>query len=430
MNAIAQPETLRARVEGEVDLFQLLVSLWQFRVMIGFITLLTGLLSALYAYTATRTYSVQSVVRPAAVRDLDELNQFGLYTLSPQDALHRVGAALDSYDTRLSFYREHSAEFEALKEPLSTLEQTFERFNERSFHMLWPSANERASAVPFVGIRLSYPEGLDGAGVVNKFVVYAQNRVRQQVATDLETIISNRLAQLDQQINASRASYEASKEAQIAELREADNLKIANLNDELVALRQELSTRRLNRIKQLDENIGIAKSLGIAKPSTPSSLGDKFRANQNIVRTEINNQQLPLYFMGSEALGAERNALARRVSDDFTEPRILQIKSELELLKHNRQIEALRARDDEDLFLSNLAKIREEATRLRLIDFDANALKLVSIDQAAVPPVHADSPNSELIIVLGALLGAGAGIALATAVAHRRQRRQRFSLST
>ena len=70
------------------------------------------------------------------------------------------------------------------------------------------------------------------------------------------------------------------------------------LQDELKALRAQLKTIRFDRIVQLDEAIGIAKSLGIRKPTTPSALGDAERSGSSVMRTEVNNQQIPLYFIG------------------------------------------------------------------------------------------------------------------------------------
>ncbi|MBS7747019.1 hypothetical protein KIN06_16900, partial [Vibrio cholerae] len=70
------------------------------------------------------------------------------------------------------------------------------------------------------------------------------------------------------------------------------------------------------------------------------------------MRTEVNNQQNPMYFLGVEALEAERSALLQRKSDDFSTNRIAQIAKELAMLKNNREIEVLNRRKNEDLFLS------------------------------------------------------------------------------
>nr|WP_272891600.1 GNVR domain-containing protein [Stutzerimonas stutzeri] len=408
----------------------LISALWKQKALIITVTVLAGLIGLAYAVLAPRYYSVQSVLRPAAIKDVDELNHLGIYKLSPKKALAEVAASLDSYDNRLSFFRNNQPLFAELAQPGRSLEQTFEDFNDEAFTLLQPDAKKTGETTPFVGLRLTYPESINGVEVVNGFIQHSLNSVRQQIAADLEILISNRLSQLEKSMAAARANYEASKEVKIAKLTEADALKRVQLSDELSALRQQLKTRRDNRINQLNEAIRIAKSLGITKPTTPSSLGATEVTTQgSVIRTEVNNQQIPLYFMGSEALEAERTALRARRSDDFTEPRIAQIARELKLLEHNRQIETLNSRENEDLFLKGLAGWREEAARLRAMDFDAAALKLVSIDQRAIAPTRPVKPKKTLIVALALVLGGMLGLFIALVLNLRRPRHQADRLS-
>nr|WP_298164589.1 Wzz/FepE/Etk N-terminal domain-containing protein [uncultured Pseudomonas sp.] len=407
-SAMPQPAT------DEIDLAALFQALWEQKVLIVLVTLLVGMLALAYAFLVTPEYQVQSVVRPAAIKDLDALNHTGVYKLTPEQALQRVGASLDSYDSRLEFFRANQGLFETLRQPNRSLEQTFESFNKEAFKMLQPDSKKTDNLSAYVGIQLTYPQDVDGVALVNGLVDYVIQRERERIADDLAVVIQNRLNQLDLKMAAARASYEASKEAKIAELLEADNLKRAELQDELKALRQQLKTRRDNRIAQLDEAARIAKALGIVKPTTPSSLGEVERMTQgSVIRTEVNNQQIPLYFMGSEALEAERDTLRQRRSDDFTEPRIAQIAKELQLLANNRQVEVLKKRENEDLFLKDLANWREEAAHLRSLQIDVPNLKLVSIDQVALEPLRPIKPRKALIVVLGLVLGGMLGIFVA-----------------
>ncbi|RRV00071.1 chain-length determining protein [Stutzerimonas xanthomarina] len=420
MNAVTPPQVLASATPDEIDLIQLFRSLWKQKFLIGGVAVVCTLVGLLYAMLAPRYYTVQSVLRPAAIKDLDELNHLGIYKLSPKQALAQVGATLESYENRLAFFREHPQLFADLVQA-GTLEQTFEAFNDEAFKLLQPDPKKPEGTTPYIGIQLTYPEALDGVEIVNGFVNFSLTNVQKEIAADLDTLIGNRLSQLDKKIAAARASYEASKEIKIAKLTEADALKRAELNDELAALRQQLRTRRDNRINQLNEAIRIATSLGISKPTTPSSLGaPEITSQGSVIRTEVNNQQIPLYFMGSEALEAERKALLARRSDDFTEPRIAQIARELKLLEHNRQIEVLQSRENEDLFLKDLAGWREEAARLRSLQFDAGSLKLVSIDQRAVEPRQPIKPKKALIVALALVMGGMLGVFVALVRYHRR----------
>jgi LPS O-antigen subunit length determinant protein (WzzB/FepE family) len=264
----------------------------------------------------------------------------------------------------------------------------------------------------FVGLSLTYPEGVAGVDVVNGLVAFVLEAERARIDADLKVLVTNRLLNIEQKIDAARANYAASKEAQIALLLEQDSLTRAHLRDELQALRDELKTRRQSRIAVLDEAIQIAESLGIQNPTTPSSMSDSQRQGQ-VVRTEVNSREIPLYFMGSAALKAEREALRTRSSDDFIEPRISEIEKELAMLERNRHVEILEKRQNEDLYLDDLAEWREEAAQLRGVKFDTSQLQLVRLDQLALEPLAAVKPKKLLIIAIGGVLGLMMGVFVA-----------------
>lgn len=399
----------------EIDLLELFRRLWEQRLLIALVTAAGVCLAALYAFLATPVYQIQSVLRPPLIKDLDELNRTEVYKLSTGDALKRVGSALDSYEVRLAFFRAYPALFAELAQDGITPEQTFEAFNDQALKLLVPDPKKSdANLTAYVGLQLDYPATLDGVTILNQLVDFAIQHEREKLEQDVRIIIENRLKNLALSITTSRANYEASKESRIVQLDEADRLKRALLQDELRALRTQLKTRRENRIAQLGEAIRIADALGIRKPTTPSALGQDQRSAQgNTVRTEVNNQQIPLYFMGTEALEAERKTLQQRKSDDFTEPRIGEILKELQLLENNRQIEVLKLRENEDLFLTDLAKLREEEARLRNLKVDFDTLQLVTVDQRAVEPSKPIKPKKALILALGLVLGGMLGVFIA-----------------
>ena len=411
----------------EIDLVAIFQALWRQKILIASVTVLVGALAAAYAFTTTPEYQVSSVLRPAAINELDALNRSGVYGLPAGEALNKVGASLESYDTRLSFFRSHQNLFKAFERPGRTLEQSFEEFNRNSISLILPDPKKADSLSAYIKLEMSYPKGIDGVSILNEFIEFAIDTERQQIGADLNVIIRNRLNEIEGKLKAARSGYEIDKEAKIASLTEADVLRRAQLQDELRALRVQLKTVRADRLALLNEAIGIAKSLGIKKPATPSSLGDSDRSGgASTIRTEINNQQIPLYFMGVDALEAEKNALLQRKSDDFTEGRIAQIAKELQLLQANRQIEVLNRRENEDLFLSNVEPLRAEEARLRNLNIDMSRLKLVTIDKQALEPLSPIKPKKALILALGLILGGLLGVLIAlfrTVVGSKRQLR-------
>lgn len=393
----------------EIDLLDLCRSLWSQRWLIIGVAILVTLAAAIYAFTATSYYRVQSILRPTEMGALDALNSTGVYELKPSEALQRVSAGLSSYGERLEFFREHPDLFADLAQDGRSQEQAFEEFNAQSFTMLYPDPKKDQGE--FIGLALTYPANMDGVRVVNGFVAKVLEKERKRVAQDLVVLIANRKANLEQKIEAARASYQASKDSQIANLLEQAALERALLEDELRALRDDLKVRRENRIKELDEAIQIAKSLGIRTPTTPSAMASSSAGGG--VRTEINSREIPLYFMGVSALAAEREALQARTSDDFMEPRISELQKKLDMLKNNRQVEVLKQRENEDLYLDELAAWREEAARLNGINFDASTLQMARLDQPAQQPLKRLKPKRALILALGLVLGGMLGVFVA-----------------
>lgn len=398
----------------EIDLAALFHSLRRQRWLIASIAAVVFLLAATYAFLAKPVYQVSSILRPAAINELDALNRSEIYQLPPGAALVRVGAALESYETRLGFFRANQNLFKNFVRPGRTLEQSFEEFNRSSISLKLPDPKQTDLLSTYIKLDMDYDQGVDGVAILNGFINYAIELEREQIAGDVSVIIKNRLNELGGKLDAARSSYESEKEAKIALLREADNLRRSQLQDELKALRAQLKTLRSDRMAQLDEAISIARALNIKKPTTPTSLGENDRSGaSNMMRTEINNQQIPLYFMGVDALEAERVALRKRTSDDFTEGRIAQIARELQLLKANREIEVLDQRKNEDIFLSGVQPLRAEQVRLRNLNVDMSRLNLVAIDKKALEPLEPIKPKKAMILILGVFFGLFLGVAVA-----------------
>lgn len=398
----------------EIDLFALVESIWRQKHIIVAMAFVFAALAMVYVFVATPEYRVASVLRPVVLKDLDALNRSTIYSLTPEAALLKVGAALDSYDTRLAFYKANPSLFKALEEEGKSFEQNFEDFNRKSLKVTVTDSSKVSGLPSSVMVELDYPARVDGVSVLNQFVDFAVASEREKLVGDVKAILANRITELEKNIDAARSSYEIDKEAKIARLEEGDELRRAQLQDELNALRQQLKVTRKDRIEELSEAIKIAHSLGIVKPTTPSAMAEVNNRVATTIRTEVNNQQTPLYFMGTETLEAERAALQQRKSDEFTEPRIAQIFKELQMLQVNREVQVLKKRTNEDLFLADVDAQRKEIVRLRALRIDASELQIVDIDRRAVQPSSPVKPQKSMIVILFCVLGliVGVGIAL------------------
>lgn len=407
----------------EIDLFQLGLILWKKKFLITIITTIFTLVAIIYAFSATPIYQVQSILRPAPIKDLEPLNSTEILKISPTNALYAVADKLNSYDTRLRFFKENKALFEPLRKPNKTLEQLFERFNQKAFSLFYPEQNESSSAnsSPYIGIRLEYSADIDGTKIINRFVQFAVNEEKDNLQANYHSLLQNKIARIEKELVVLRTEYAAQKDSKIKILLEEDALERALLLDELAAVRNQLELNRQNRIQQLEESISIALALNIHKPTSPTQLG-RLTNEHPAFYAEVTNQTPPLYFMGTEALQAELDALLERKSNDFTSSRISEIKKKLQLLENNRKVEILEARDNEDLFISEQAAIKKRLAHLESFHVDFDTLNIVNIDQVAYPPFQPIKPNKRLITLIGLLLGLMTGTFIAliqSAFQHR-----------
>lgn len=409
----------------EIDLFELFHAIWKHKKRVIGCTILAGLLGVGYAFLAPRVYQVSSVLRPAAINELDALNRSDVYRLPPAEALAKVGMQLDSYEARLGFFRANPALFEAFQRPGQSLEQSFEAFNRNAINLSLPDPKKSAPLDSSIRLEMQYPTGIDGVAILNGFVDYAIAQERSQVGADLKVIVNNRLNELKAKIDAARANYETAKAAKIARLLEDDKIKRARLQDELIALHLQLKMQRTSHLAELDEAISIARAVGIRTPTAPSAMGaDASGRSSQVMRTVVTNQKLPLYFMGTDVLEAERKALQRRTNDDFTNSRVAEISKELRMLDVNREVEVLNDRKNEDIFLQNVEPLWAEEARLRSLNIDMSTLKLVTVDRQAQEPLNPIKPKGALIIALSVVAGLLLGILLALITHFAQVRRE------
>src|SRR5690606_24327019 len=100
-----QPYRMVNENNDEIDLRELIRSLWDQRWIIVGITAFITLIAVLYAFLATPYYRVQTILRPVEVGVLDSLNATEVYELKPLEALARVSGGLSSYGNRLEFFQ-------------------------------------------------------------------------------------------------------------------------------------------------------------------------------------------------------------------------------------------------------------------------------------------------------------------------------------
>jgi LPS O-antigen subunit length determinant protein (WzzB/FepE family) len=406
------PPTIAHPASDEIDLFELVHGIWKQRVLVATCAAIAAILGIGYAMFAPQVYQASSVLRAVELNELDALNRSEVYPLSPADALSKVALQLDSYDTRLGFFKANAKLFETYQRPGQSQERSFDAFDRSLLSQVLPDPKNSNAPGTFIRLEMQYPQGSGGVAILNGFVDYAIARQRERVAADVKVIVNNRLAEVGRKIDAARENYENEKSTKIARLLESDGIKRGQLQDELSALREEMAKERSHRLARLAEAIAIARSVGITRPTTPSVMGAAALRGASQV-TEVSQQTVPLFFMGTQVLEAERAVLQQRSSDDITNERVAEINRKLRLLEVNREVDALKARGNEDIFLQDVEWLRMETVRLRALNLDMDGLKVATIDRPAQEPLAPIKPRKAAVVALSVFAGLMLGVLVA-----------------
>lgn len=358
-------------VDDEIDLFELVQGLWNHKWWVVAATVVAVALAVVYLLVTTPTYQVKSTVQQPTGSDLAALNVPGLdYELSPEQALSKITRELSSYQTRAAYWRSHKDMLGNLfKQPSEfTAAQLLARFDTDHYKLQPPKPEEdrKSTLDRYLHLSLTYPANVEGAVLLNGLLAHATAKAQKEILADWNAARKAQLEGLLFEIRNRRADYHS-----------------------LV----------VNRKAKLAEAVQVAEHLGIVKPTTLSAFGEMQNpASSGGIRMAINNKKLPLYFMGTQALQAELDALeARSNSTDQGEP------------ANNEPL----ADRPQDKYIDGLAAIKSKARYLQSLQPDFSRLKLANVSREAVPPTGSIKPNTTLILALALVLGLMLGAMLA-----------------
>ena len=146
------------------------------------------------------------------------------------------------------------------------------------------------------------------------------------------------------------------------------NSKIKNLKINISSKRTIYKKRREDELARLEDAYKTAKKLGLREYN---NTGTKKLPNAN--NLSIYMKGVKLYMQGTEVLLAE--------------------------------IEALKNRKSDDIYIIGLRDLQEQLTRLESVSIDKDKLQAVIVDKKAVVSNELIKPKRELIVILSLILG-------------------------
>ena len=268
-------------------------------------------------------------------------------------------------------------------------------------------------------LSLEYPESLSGAALLNEYLAWTEAQYTQTLVQRAEYALETALTRNTEKMQAYLNAYQDSVTAEITRLHEQHDIHLAELEDQLQAEKNAERKSRLERIHTLTQAEAIAQRRGIAKPTSPLELGDEGQLQADYDDISIGTS-LPLYFMGTQALAAEKEVVEQSLEEDASTPAIRDIEKKIAQLQHERRIEALQQRDDGSPFIEAYNQLRQENALLRANRVAATDIDVVEVVNLAYRPSRPEGPGKPLVLALAIVLGGMLGVMLVMCVSFGR----------
>lgn len=405
MNAPENYTSYKERTDDEIDLRDIALAIYSGWKWIAASIIFCVFLGASYAFLISTPIYKTDISYSATPSGLNVLNSMPGTNYSESQAFEEFSQWLSSYENFRAFHETNPDAINSIiKDDLDTDSQV-RSFFFNSVSINFPRENEASRT-----ISLQYTEKTDGPQVLNDYFRWTEDMYAQTLADRASRAVDNAIDRNKAKMDAHLRSHQDDIAARIERLQEDDKIRIAELEDRLEAEKQSLISSREERIRVLEHAEQIASRLGIEKPTTPRDLGRQTQ-DRDIIYAEINSQGgLPLYFMGVEALRAEREVVEQNLEKDAKTSEIRNIESQLQQLRNNRTIEAIAERNNQTPFIEEYNNLRSQNEILSASMVSPGEIDIVTAIHWAYQPNGPESPRTSLIIALSLILGGMLGV--------------------
>tara|TARA_R110002049_G_C9169900_1_gene561837 strand:+ start:5388 stop:6662 length:1275 start_codon:yes stop_codon:yes gene_type:complete len=407
MNAPEKYAAYNERRDDEIDLRDIALAIYAGWKWIALSIISCVILGLLYIYfISTPTYSTD-ITYSSTPGGLSVLNSMPGTSYSESQALEEFSRRLSSYENFRSFYEKNPDAINSITQgELDTDPQIrsffFDKIN------IPPPREDEASRT----LSLQYNEKTDGPQILNEYFRWTEEMYSQALVDRASRAVDNTIDRNKAKMDAHLRAHQDDISARIEILQEEDKIRIAELEDRLKAEKQSVVASREERIRILEHAEQIASNLGIEKPTTPRDLGRQTQ-DRDVIYTEINSQGgLPLYFMGVDALRAEREVIEQNLEEDANTEEIRNIESQIQQLINNRTIETIANRENQTPFIEEYNNLRSQNEILSASMISPSEIDIVSAIHWAYQPNGPESPRSSLIIALSLVFGGMLGVIL------------------
>jgi LPS O-antigen subunit length determinant protein (WzzB/FepE family) len=407
--------------DDEIDLFELFETIWKEKVTVFLVTVLFAVGGAGYAFLSKPVYEAEIILESPQANELSPLDTISFASIKGLFSVENLVNKLESTTFKNSFIESNLEKLEGF-DALSVEERT------RSFNDMYTverlGSEKEPSLYPFkVATNSSDPTSAEW--LLNNLVADATLDIVNDAKTQYIDLKEQKIEQLSLQKSLLEEELKALRFDEIKRIEESDDLKLAELNDQLKVKVEQYYRKLDDQIRSLEEALAISEALGIEDPVALDRLSRKSSEQPNsqvAVEVVSDRGSDPLYLRGSRLLGAELAQLKSRPVDYIPSAEIRDLQAQIALLENNRKVEALEARQSDEAFSDKLQTIRAQLVQLGIETFP-NSLTVDMTNGVAVANPAPIKPKRMLIVALSIVLGGMLGLVIALIRGAARKRK-------
>ncbi|WP_237034802.1 LPS O-antigen chain length determinant protein WzzB [Aquipseudomonas alcaligenes] len=287
----------RASETEDIDLLELMLLLWEQKLLIVAITVLLGVVALGYAYLSPRVYEAKASVLPPRLSEISAYNlgrvEAGLEEFKVADVYAVFTRNLNSQALRQRFFDEVYLPAQGAEGAAVSRDALWARFSQ-ALVVSNPQPKVRPDYYEVTG-RLDDPQRV--ADWVNRYIAmaseYSTLTMQQNVLSEINT-------------------------------------RVQALQNRIDVLRSGAKIQREDRVTRLNEALVIAEAAGIQAPlDSPATVMVSLVKDAETLRSDQNQ----LYMRGAKAIKAELGVLSQRKTDDPFIPELYALRTQLAFLK-------------------------------------------------------------------------------------------------
>ena len=403
------PEYYPECQNDEIDLIQLLLNLKARWKLILSITLIGTGLSVLFALSQPKVYRASVVLSLPSQAEITKVNINGSRQYTQQSLFNEYYNMLRSENSLKQYVFEQGYLQKLYPEKYSeqTAQVLFAKLvKDFNIKIIEPAVGkgEFVAEPTRVSVTLMHQNEIMIVELLNNYHHFVNQNLQHNFSSAQSAERTDNLRNINQKIALLEQDAKTKRLLLIDKIEAQNSEKIALLEQRKLLLIKKAGLDRATQISQSQESLAMAKKLDIINPTRLDDI-NKERDSDGMTNITLSSEQtLPLYLMGSKYLKSQIESLKNRKSDELFLTEVNALNIEIEAVKNDQKLKALKERQSDRPFIDQLPSLLNSIEVLNVLTLDFNDLKASSQSKMALLINKAIKPNRPFIIVIGGIL--------------------------